>query len=142
MIEIYTDGSGKGGWGAVIVYPDGHTEEIGGKISNPTNNRAEMVAIIESIKYINPKRIDKVRIYTDSAYISNCFRDKWYVKWERNGWTTSNNTEVKNRDLWEKLIYLIDPTTCKCDILKVQGHAGITYNERADALASEYNPKD
>jgi ribonuclease HI len=137
MIEIYTDGSGKGGWGAVILYSDGHNEEIGGRISNPTNNRAEMMAIIKSLEYLrNPT--EKIRIYSDSAYVVNCFQQKWYKKWEHNGWKTSTGSDVKNRDLWIILIDLI--AHYKCEIVKVAGHSNITYNIRADAIATEYNP--
>ena len=79
----------------------------------------------------------KVIIYTDSAYIANCFADKWYIKWRENGWKTSDKQPVKNQDLWTRILALY----IKCvahyglQIVKVKSHAGNKYNEMVDLLA-------
>lgn len=57
------------------------------------------------------------------------------MKWKKNGWLNSNRQPVKNRDLWERLIELVDKFNVK--ILKVKGHSGDEYNERADKLAKD-----
>lgn len=139
MVKIWTDGSGNGGWGAVVVYSEDHVEEIGGSIKNPTNNRAELTAVIKSISYVaeDGHMKDKLIVYTDSAYIVNCFKDRWYKNWQRNGWKTYKKQPVKNRDLWEELIELYK--RYKPSIRKVKAHIGNTYNERADRLATEHS---
>ena len=79
----------------------------------------------------------KVKIYTDSAYIANCFADKWYVKWRENGWKTSDKQPVKNQDLWTRILalYIKYHTRFDIEIIKVKSHAGNVYNEYVDAMA-------
>ena len=62
-------------------------------------------------------------IFADSAYLMNCFREKWYENWRRNGWKTSNKTEVENRDLWEALLQLIDEHNIS--FYRVKGHVNL-----------------
>lgn len=145
-IVIYTDGScwnkgdgenvpgrGKGGWACILMYPDGTTQELMGQAELSTNNRMEMQAAIEGLKAIaSPSTIE---LYSDSAYLVNCFRDKWYVKWQQNGWRNSKREPVENKDLWEELIALYqhhDVTFCK-----VKGHANNEFNNKCDKLAGE-----
>ena len=112
-INIYTDGacSGNqfeiniGGWGAVLEY-GGRTKEIYGCEKNTTNNRMELTALIEALSVLTKKEYD-VRIFSDSSYLIECMRKRWYEKWLVNGWQTSNKTSVENRDLWEKLIMFL-----------------------------------
>src|SRR6056297_3196312 len=93
-IIIYSDGAcsnnqsdnNLGGYGAVMLYKN-HRKEIFGGEKNTTNNKMEMKAIIEALKLLKTNSIP-VEIYTDSAYISNCINQKWYVKWMENGWKT------------------------------------------------------
>src|SRR5262249_45928163 len=70
---------------------------------------------------------------SDSAYVVNCFRDKWYERWRRNGWKTAQKRPVENRDLWEALVDLAE----RHDVTwhKVAGHSGDPLNDRADRLA-------
>ena len=76
---------------------------------------------------------DEVILYTDSAYLCNCYLNKWYSSWERNGWRNSKKEPVANKDLWEKLIpYFKNP---QITISKVKGHSGNYYNELVDELA-------
>ena len=140
-IVIYTDGAcsgnqfknNSGGWGAVLISGEKRKEIFGGE-KNTTNNRMELTACIKGLMEI--KRSDApIKIYSDSAYIVNCINNKWYVKWEKNGWKTSKKEPVENKDLWQELLELIK----KFDIefIKVKGHSGIELNERADELANK-----
>lgn len=147
---IYTDGScwnkgdgehqpgqGDGGWACVITHPDETIQELSGKIANTTNNRAEMLAAIEGLKSLELSC--EVELYSDSAYLVNCFRDKWYVKWQKNGWINSKKQPVENKDLWEELLTLSkkhNVTFCK-----VKGHANNALNNRCDKLAGEARKK-
>ncbi len=140
LIEIYTDGacSGNqfknnvGGWGAVLISGRNRKEIFGGE-QNTTNNRMELKACIMGLKEI--KRDDvEIKLYSDSAYIVNCIKQGWYLKWEKNGWKTSKKEAVENRDLWESLLGLIRKYEVK--FIKVKGHSGIENNEKADELAN------
>ena len=115
LINIYTDGAcsgnqfekNAGGWGAILEYA-GRVKEIHGGEKNTTNNRMELTALIEGLSALTKKGYD-VRVFSDSSYLVNCLRKKWYEKWQNNEWKTSAKKPVENRDLWEKLLaYLPD----------------------------------
>ena len=136
-VTIYTDGAcsgnpGPGGWAAVLIYNE-HKKEISGHEESTTNNRMELMAVIQALKQL--KTPCKVNLYSDSAYIINAFQKKWIENWQRNGWKTAGKEPVANRDLWEELLHLtkIHHVTWH----KVEGHAGAHYNERCDQLAWE-----
>ena len=113
-VNIYTDGacSGNqsdenlGGWGAVLEYGQ-HTKRIFGAEKNTTNNRMEMMALIEALQAMKEKDL-MLNIFSDSAYLINCFTKKWYLNWKRNGWMTSSKKPVENKDLWIRLLGLIE----------------------------------
>jgi ribonuclease HI len=135
-VTVYTDGAcsgnpGPGGWAAIIS--DGGEREISGAEPHTTNQRMELTAAIEGLAAIPGRR--RVNLYTDSAYVMNCFRDRWYEKWEKNGWLGSGKKPVTNRDLWERLI----AETRRHDVVwhKVRGHSGDVMNDRVDALARD-----
>ena len=142
--EVYTDGSLKkigtttfGGW-AFIVVRDGQQEfSTGGNEANTTNQRMELTAMVEALKYIQEHRTpnEKVIIYSDSAYIINCYQQDWYIKWERNGWITSTNKEVANQDLWLQIIPFFDNFWYY--FMKVPAHSGNYWNEKCDEIAQE-----
>ncbi len=92
----------------------------------------ELTAAIEGLAAIAGHR--SVQLYTDSAYVMNCFRDRWWERWERNGWRSAGKP-VANRDLWERLI----AETRRHDVVwnKVKGHSGDPLNDRVDRLARE-----
>jgi len=99
---------------------------------NPTTNqRMELTAPIKGLQTLTGRR--RVAIYSDSAYVINCFRDRWYERWRKNGWLNAQKKPVENRDLWEALIALVE----RHDVTwhKVAGHSGDLLNDRADALA-------
>lgn len=139
---IYTDGacSGNqsstniGGWGAILMYR-GHEKEIFGGTKNTTNNIMEMTAIIEALKTVNNKDLE-TEICSDSAYIVNCINQKWFVNWRINGWKNSKKQSVKNKELWIEMLKLLE-SFVKIKLIKVKGHAGIEYNEKADELANK-----
>ena len=138
MIEIYTDGSAtksRSGWGFVavknneIIYQKSGVEHIG-----DTNQMMELIAALEACKWATNQHYDDITIYSDSAYLVNCYNDKWFVKWENNNWKNSKNESVANIDLWKQLImYFRLPNI---NFIKVKGHNGNQYNEIADKLAT------
>ncbi len=134
MIEIFTDGAcsgnpGPGGWGVLIIN-NGDERELYGGEANTTNNRMEMMAVIEALKAIDRKA--PATLYTDSQYVKNGLND-WIKGWKRNGWKTAARKPVKNNDLWIAIEALCDGRNLKWQWVK--GHAGHPGNERADELA-------
>ncbi len=136
---VYTDGSclnktnNNGGWAwAVETSKDESTRYKSGFVSNTTNQRMELQAALEAVTTLN----GKLTIYTDSAYIVNCFKDKWWSKWRRNGWRTANGA-VMNKDLWEPLIRIcIDDRPGEITWIHVKAHNGTPLNEFVDKLAN------
>ena len=136
MIKIYTDGScltnpGDGGWAAIINI-DGEIKKISGNEKNTTNNRMELMAPINALKYMNSK--DPIEIFTDSKYVKNGITE-WINTWVLNNWKTSNKEDVKNKDLWIELYKLNQSLNVKWNWIKA--HAGDTLNEEVDILAKE-----
>lgn len=134
-VTIYSDGAcsgnpGPGGWAALII-DNGDEREVFGGETPTTNQRMELKAAIEGLRAIEGRRA--VDLYSDSAYVVNCFRDKWYVRWRQNGWRNKQNQPVGNRDLWEALIALNEHHDVTWH--KVAGHSGHPFNDRVDALA-------
>ena len=136
MIKIYTDGSclsnpGNGGWAAIINI-DGKIKKISGNEKNTTNNRMELMAPINALKYVNSK--DSIEMFTDSKYVKNGITE-WINTWVLNNWKTSNKEDVKNKDLWFELYKLNQSLNVKWNWVKA--HAGDTLNEEVDMLAKE-----
>lgn len=134
-VTIYTDGAcsgnpGPGGWAAVLRYGD-HEREISGGEARTTNQRMELRAAAEALRALG--RPCHVRLHSDSAYLVNCFRQRWYDKWMHNGWVSRAKSPVGNRDLWEELIRLNG--VHDIEWIKVAGHSGDEMNERCDLLA-------
>lgn len=135
QIEIYTDGAcsgnpGPGGWGAVLFYGDHHKELSGGE-KDTTNNRMEIMAVIGSLQVL--KEPCKVKLYSDSAYVVNCFRQGWMENWIKNGWKNSKKQPVENQDLWKQLNQLMEKH--EVEYIKVKGHSDNKWNNRCDELA-------
>jgi ribonuclease HI len=133
-IDVYTDGgchtpSGIGGW-AAIIYDNPRSTEISGHESDTTSQRMELRAAIEGLTYL--EQPSEVRLYSDSAYLVNGMNQRWYVKWQRNGWKNAKKKPVENPNLWKELVEL--SLFHNVPWMKVKGHAGIPANERCDAL--------
>ena len=134
-VDIYTDGAcsgnpGKGGWGVILMYGSREKELSGGE-QDTTNNRMELYAAIAGLSALKEKC--RVNLYSDSAYLVNAIEQRWLDGWKNSGWKTSSKDAVKNRDLWEQLIALLD--THDVTFIKVKGHADNEYNNRCDKLA-------
>lgn len=141
QVEIYTDGAcsgnpGPGGWAAVLTY-EGHEKEISGGETKTTNQRMELKAVYEALRGL--KEPCDVVLHSDSAYVINCFKQKWYVGWRKNGWKNSKGDPVQNRDLWELLLSEVERHHVTFE--KVKGHAGVEMNERCDELARAAVPR-
>jgi len=140
-LEIYTDGSslgnpGKGGWGAVFIEKDKTIHELGGCEENTTNNRMELTAVIETLKYLKKNHIsENITIFADSNYVLTGITS-WIFNWEKNGWKTANKKPVLNQDLWKEFIELVRASKVKIKWEKVKGHSGHIHNDRADEIAT------
>ena len=133
-VKIYTDGAclgnpGPGGWGALLRY--GTTErELSGGEPETTNNRMEMMAIIQALEALTSAC--EVELYTDSQYVLKGFTE-WLPGWKAKGWKTADKKPVKNVDLWQRLEEAA--TKHKIKWHWVKGHNGHVENERVDVLA-------
>jgi ribonuclease HI len=138
-VTIYCDGAcsgnqfrgNKGGWGALLIAGD-VTKEIRGGEVNTTNQRMELTACIEALERLNREDLE-VEVYSDSAYLVNGMQQRWYDRWQQNGWLNYKKKPVENRDLWERLLRQVGRQ--KVSFRKVAGHTGVELNERADELA-------
>jgi ribonuclease HI len=134
LVEIFSDGAcsgnpGPGGYGAILRFGQ-HEKEISGCELKTTNNRMEMMAIIEALRQL--KRPSRIRIVTDSNYVVKGMTE-WMPGWIRRNWINSQKKPVLNRDLWEMLLKLSKPH--HIDWQWIKGHHGHKENERCDALA-------
>ena len=145
LFEVYSDGSTRrngqigsvGAWayvalnGEEIVHQDCRIEV------ETTNQRMELMAAAEALEYLFYNEIavpfDKVVIYTDSAYLHNCYTQKWYVNWQNNGWRNAKKEKVANQDLWERLVKYFEMP--EVEFVKVKGHADNKWNNYVDNLA-------
>ena len=134
-VEIWTDGAckgnpGWGGWGA-LLRQGRHEKTLFGGQADTTNNRMELLAVIEALKAL--KRPCHVVVHTDSQYVQKGMT-QWLANWKRRDWRTADKKPVKNADLWQELDELVGrhEVTWKW----VRGHAGDAGNEMADQLAN------
>jgi ribonuclease HI len=116
-----------------LILGDGEARAITGAEPYTTNQRMELRAAIEGLAAIPGSR--HVALHTDSSYVMRCFVDRWWAKWERNGWLATGGKPVTNRDLWELLI--AETRRHEVRWVKVKGHSGDPLNERVDRLARE-----
>jgi ribonuclease HI len=135
-ITIYTDGScrcetGKGGWGAVILFDDKEFH-LQGSEEHTTNNRMELLAAIKGLEAIVPESI--ISVFSDSTYLVRGMTE-WVKGWKKREWKLANGQPMKNADLWQKL-----DTVAAIHKVKwtwVKAHNGDKYNTVADGLARE-----
>ena len=147
MYTIYTDGAvskngqdgAYGGYGFVCEQT---TYEECGPVIEATNQICELTAVLNACLYAERMLAStdtfppqEVEIRSDSAYIINCYNQKWYYSWQSNGWKNSKKEPVANKELWEMIIPFFDNPAFS--FVKVRGHSGDYYNEKADALANK-----
>jgi ribonuclease HI len=137
IVEIYTDGAcsgnpGPGGWAALMLF-GAHEKVISGGFRRTTNNRMELMAVIEGLKSLN--RPCTVTIHSDSKLITDAYNQKWINSWLKHNWKKGPRKKdpVKNKDLWIEMVSLTDFHNVKFNWIK--GHAGIEGNEIADQAA-------
>ena len=135
QVTIYTDGAcsgnpGAGGYCAILSYK-GQQKTVSGYEANTTNNRMELLAIIEGLKAL--KEQCEVHLYSDSSYCVNAFTQGWLKSWELKGWRTSDNKDVKNVELWQELLKLTNYH--KVVFNKVKGHSDDELNNLCDKIA-------
>lgn len=134
-VEIFADGAcygnpGPGGFGVLIRFPDGESEEISGMEAETTNNRMELIGVITALESI--KNPCNIKVTIDSEYIVKGMTE-WMQGWIKRGWKNSQRVEVINRDLWERLLNASGPH--KIDWNWTKSHSGHSENERCDELA-------
>lgn len=135
-VELYTDGAcsgnpGEGGWGSILVY-NGTEKVLSGYESQTTNNRMELTAVIKGLSAL--KEPCAVELTTDSKYVADALLKGWAESWRKRGWKKKDGKAALNPDLWEELLRLSAVHTL--NINWVKGHAGHSYNERCDTLAT------
>ncbi len=145
-VKIYTDGAcignpGPGGWAAIIINEDKKKELFGGE-KLTTNNRMELTAAIKALEYCDSQdkkqlSFKEIKIFTDSLYLKEGIT-VWIKNWEKNNWKTADKKNVKNVDLWKKIIELTKSKQIKWYWIK--GHSGDQMNDLADKLAKEATP--
>lgn len=140
-VEIFTDGAcsgnpGAGGYGAIVRYK-GISKEISGGESSTTNNRMELLAVVEALLLL--KEPCNVTLTSDSSYVVNAINKGWLNSWVKNNWKRADKKPVKNVDLWQKLLPLLE--LHRVSFVWVKGHNGHLENERCDLLATTQRDK-
>ncbi len=143
-ILVFTDGAcsgnpGKGGYGTVIVYPEGRVKELGGKRESTTNNRMEMMAVIKGLEESMHSKAD-VLVLTDSTYVIQGMT-QWIHGWKKKNWKNSKNEEVANKELWMELDRAVTKrqSISKLSWGYVRGHQGTPGNERCDEIGVAFS---
>lgn len=136
-VVLYTDGAcsgnpGVGGWAAILSYK-GNEKILAGGEKETTNNRMELMAVIEGLEKIKERK--SVKVFSDSAYVVNAFNQNWISNWKKNNWKTSGKSDVQNKDLWIRLLNAKE--NLEVEFVKVKGHSDNAQNNRCDALARE-----
>lgn len=141
-VTIYTDGSargnpdGPGGYGTVLQYIDTkgnlHEREYSAGYKRTTNNRMELMAAIVGLEALT--KPCKVTLVSDSKYLTDAFNQKWIDSWLKKNWKKSDGSQVKNVDLWTRLLQAKTPHDVT--FVWVKGHDGHPENERCDSLAT------
>ncbi|MEK6628886.1 MAG: ribonuclease H [Bdellovibrionota bacterium] len=152
-IVIYCDGAcsgnpGPGGFGSIVIIGNS-VIELGGGDRATTNNRMEMSAVLEALRYCNRTyskgEIGTIQIFTDSVYVIRGIT-QWIFGWKKRGWKNAANEDVSNQDIWIQLDQSVSDIKKKLtDDIKwnfVKGHSGVAGNERCDVIAVAYSKND
>ena len=136
VVQLIADGAvsgnpGPGGWSAILISGE-HRRELSGGVPDTTNNRMELMGVIEGLRALT--RPCTVEVLSDSAYVVNAHLKGWIERWQQNGWKTAAKKPVENQDLWRELL----AEEARHTVVRfklVKGHSGHELNDRADALA-------
>jgi ribonuclease HI len=100
----------------------------------------ELRAVLEALRGLGVgSEAGPIEVVSDSTYVVKCFHDRWWAKWQRNGWRNSKKEPVANADLWKPLIELVQAG--EVTFRWVKGHSGDVMNELVDALAVAATPR-
>ncbi len=142
-VTLYSDGSargnpnGPGGYGCILHHVDAkgelHVKEYSAGYKKTTNNRMELMGVIRGFEAL--KCPCEVQVISDSKYVTDAFNQHWIDSWLKNNWRTAGKKDVKNVDLWQRLLEVMKPH--KVEFVWVKGHAGHPENERCDVLATQ-----
>jgi ribonuclease HI len=151
---IISDGAcsknpGPGGWGLILVTPDEQVSEFGGRESETTNNRMELMGFYRGLQEIYRLRATypnarQIHVISDSKYVLEGARSN-VERWEKSGWMTTAGSEVKNQDMWEKVLKglkLLNESQFKFEYELVKGHSGHPGNERVDQIAVKFTHEE
>ncbi len=140
-VILYTDGAcsgnpGPGGWAAILKHPaTGTAKRLSGGTPRTTNNRMEIMAVIEGLKSLKGGKRWRVRLVSDSEYVIKGLT-QWIPNWIVNNWRRgkkAGSPPVKNVDLWKTLYALTRQHDMSYE--HVRGHSGHPENEECDRLA-------
>jgi ribonuclease HI len=150
-MNIYTDGAcrnnvkgkGDGGWACVILKPvkGQNMQEVfrdSGYVSGTTNQVMEIRAVTEAFEFLGDHN-GMINLYSDSAYVINCLKDRWYDKWRENGWKNSKKKLVENREDWERLLEAAENLSVNFYHI---GRNSTRYITEMDALAKDASKRE
>lgn len=140
-MEIYTDGAtsnngyvgARGGWAWILVDNEEILAQGSGHIDEATNNICELTAIINACIHYSNNYTQPIILYSDSSYCINCYKQKWYENWLKNGWLNSKKQPVANKELWEQLIPFFNNPNFIFE--KTKGHSTNKWNNLVDKMA-------
>ncbi|HOJ50803.1 MAG TPA: 2-C-methyl-D-erythritol 2,4-cyclodiphosphate synthase [Spirochaetota bacterium] len=141
-VLIYTDGScignpGPGGWSFIIVKDNKEIFSLSDGEKTTTNNKMEIKAVLEALKYLKDTDYKTVTIFTDSQYVSNAL-NSWLIEWNKNGWKTTGKKDVANKELWVQVYNLLNEMRDRVINFKwIKSHNGDIFNEKCDSMARE-----
>ncbi|MDZ4661034.1 MAG: ribonuclease HI [Pseudomonadota bacterium] len=146
-ILIFTDGAcsgnpGPGGFGSILVYPEGQVEELGASRAATTNNRMEIAAVIAGLQKVK-SRPENLWVLTDSTYVIRGIT-QWIWGWQKKGWITAEGKEVSNKDLWQVMAHEVSlrkKANIGIEWKYLRGHVGTPGNERCDEIATSFSQK-
>lgn len=145
MALIFTDGASKNNgkedcmssYGVFMIDGNDMSHKIGIE-EQSTSQRGEVLALLEALKIgieLHKKTTEDIYIISDSDYGIRCIKNRWFIRWSMNGWLTAEDKPVKNQDIWEQFIELIDLIPVdNLHLFQIKGHA-IDLNRVGDKKA-------
>ncbi len=134
-VVLFTDGAcatnpGPGGW-AALLRSGKHEKQISGGFRRSTNNRMELIAVIEGLRALKRPGLT-VTVVSDSQYVTEPIAQGWLQQWAGKQFRKSDGWR-DNSDLWTELLPLLKQN--KVMMQWIRGHAGHPENELCDQLA-------